>query len=137
MHFFLAILNCVNCLPWKYHQGLRGSRHLDSLNFTKTVWPRRISQDSNILAQSVEVIDYESPTLASMLNSGGDIKGIIASYVVQLRECMSATLTLKTSTSTCQSSIAAPWSLCKLGECRDACFPIWYRYVAVDSFPLV
>jgi len=63
--------------------------------------------DSNILAQSVEVIDYESPALATMLNSGGDIKGIIASYVVQLRECMSATLTLKTSTSTCQSSIAA------------------------------
>lgn len=64
--------------------------------------------DSNILAQTVDVVDFDSRALAAALNSGSDVRRLlVASYVVELRDHLAASLTLKATSKSCPSSIAA------------------------------
>ena len=60
------------------------------------------------MAQTVDVVDFDSPALAEVLHSGSDVRRLlVASYVVELRDHLTASLTLKSTTETCPSSIAA------------------------------
>ena len=69
---------------------------------------RKPAEDSNILAQTVDVVDFDSPALAAALNSGSDVRRLlVASYVVELRDHLAASLTLKATSKSCPSSIAA------------------------------
>lgn len=69
---------------------------------------RKPAEDSNILAQTVDVVDFDSPALAAVLNSGSDVRRLlVASYVVELRDHLAASLTLKAASKSCPSSIAA------------------------------
>lgn len=55
-------------------------------------------EDTNVLAQYVDLVDYESPSLAMALAAGSDISGLlVASYVVELREHLTAHLSMKQS----------------------------------------
>jgi hypothetical protein len=56
----------------------------------------------------VDVVDFDSPALAAALNSGSDVRRLLgASYVVELRDHLAASLTLKATSKSCPSSIAA------------------------------
>ena len=66
------------------------------------------AEDSYILAQTVDVVDFDSPALAAALNSGSDVRRLlVASFVVELRDYLTASLTLKATSKTCPSSIEA------------------------------